>query len=119
MALGAAGCVVAYPDIVWSQMVAEILGNSSTNQGRQQFTRLTIGTAEDDLSFDRQGRVVVPQKLREAAGLKEKVLVVGCLDRLEIWSQSEWQKYEADPEGYGKGRREAVERAHRQMTGRE
>ncbi|HXH61587.1 MAG TPA: hypothetical protein VNI20_09530 [Fimbriimonadaceae bacterium] len=119
MALGSTGCVIAYPLPVWEQMVAEIMQNPSTNQARQHYTRLIIGTAEDDLKCDRQGRVVVPQKLRDAARLVDKVVVVGCLDRLEIWAKAEWEKYESDPDGYGRERREAVDRAYRQMTGKD
>lgn len=119
MALGATGCVVAYPEPVWAQMVAEILSNPSTNQGRQEFTRLTIGTAEDDLVFDKQGRVVVPLKLRESAGLNDRVKIVGCLDRLEIWNADEWAKYDTNPTEYAKQRRETFDRAYRQMTGGE
>ena len=119
MSLGDAGCAVAYPELVWARLLHEILANPSTNQGRQQYTRLVVATAEDDLVFDKQGRVVVPQKLRDAAKLKDKVMVVGCLDRLEIWSKEEWSKYEKDPEGYGRERREAIERAEQKMVGKE
>ena len=119
MALGATGCVVVYPELVWGRMVAEILGNSSTNQGRQRFTRLMVGSAEDDMRFDRQGRVVVPQKLRDAAKLTDAVLVVGCVDRLEIWAADEWVTYQADTEGYARDRQQAFDRAHRQMLGGE
>lgn len=117
MALGATGCVVVYPELVWDKMVAEILENPSTNQGRQRFTRLMVGSAEDDMRFDRQGRVVVPQKLRESAKLVSDVLVIGCLDRLEIWAADEWATYQADTEAYAFDRQQAVDRAHRQMTG--
>lgn len=119
MALGSAGCLVVYPELVWSRMVAEILSNPSTNQGRQRFTRFMVGSAEDEMRFDRQGRVVVPQKLREAAKLTNSVLVIGCLDRLEIWATDEWAAYQADTEGYARDRQQAVDRAHRQMTGGE
>ena len=119
MALGDAGCAVAFPEAVWMRLYREVMKAPSTNQGRQQYSRLVLATATDDLGFDKQGRVVVPQKLREDARLKDKVMVVGCGDRIEIWAKEEWSKYDKDPEGYGRERREAIQRAEREMTGKE
>ena len=119
MALGETGCIVAYPQETWHKVLSEIASNPSTNQGRQQFARMTTGTAEDELKFDKQGRVVIPQKLREAANITDKVVLVGCLDRLEIWSKDEHDAYEADMDSYGSDRREAMDRAHKQMTGKD
>jgi MraZ protein len=119
MALGPTGCLVAYTIEAWNKEVAEVIANPSTNLGRQQYARMLSGSAADDLRFDKQGRVVVPQRLRELAGLKDKVLIVGCIDRMEIWSAEAWREYENDPDGYGKERREAFVRAERQMIGKE
>ena len=116
VALGSVGCLVAYPEAVWEQMVANILEREN-NQGREQYTRLMLGTADDELKFDAQGRVVVPQRLRELAQLKEKVLLVGCGDRVEIWARTEWEKYSDHPDTYGQQRREAIERAEAKMRG--
>ena len=119
ISLGDTGCLVAYPAETWEQMVTEILSNSSINQGRQQYARLVVGSAEDELNFDRQGRIVIPIKLREAAKLRGKVVLVGLLDRMEIWAKEEYESFHADPDGYGRERREAIERAYMKMTGRD
>jgi MraZ protein len=118
MALGTVGCLVAYPEDRWEQMVEQILSFDSINQGREQYTRLVLGLADDDLKFDQQGRVVIPQKLRDLARLKDKVMLVGCGDRLEIWSRSEWEQYNEYPDTYGQKRREAIEKAYQQMVAR-
>ncbi len=117
VALGAVGCLVAYPDAVWNGMVEEILSHDSINQGREQYTRLVLGLAEDELKFDSQGRFVIPQKLRDLAQLKDRVLLVGCGDRLEIWARQEWEKYNDDPDHYGIKRRASIEKAYSQMKG--
>lgn len=114
---GTRGCLAAYPVGVWERMLEEILQYDSINAGREQYTRLVLGTAEDDLKFDAQGRVVVPQKMREAAKLKDKVLLVGCLDRVEIWAREEYELFQQDPESYGRQRREAVAKAYNEMVG--
>jgi MraZ protein len=118
MALGAVGCLVAYPEERWEQIVENILSYDSINQGREQYTRLILGLADDELKFDQQGRVVIPQKLRELARLSDKVMLVGCGDRLEIWARQEWEQYNQYPDTYGQKRREAIEKAYQQMVGR-
>jgi len=97
-------------------MVSSVLQMDRLNQGTQQYTRLVFGLADDDLRFDAQGRVVVPQKLRDLAGLKDKVLLIGALDRLEIWAKSEYEKFQENPDTYGEARRKAVADAYDQMT---
>lgn len=118
IAVGEVGCLVAYPEEVWQRKVAEMLSFDSLNQGRQQYTRLFLGYADDELKFDQQGRVVVPQKLRDIAKLSDKVLLVGCGDRLEIWAKDEYERFQEDTEGYGAKRREALAKAHGQMVGK-
>lgn len=121
IAFGAAGCLVAYPKLIWDGKLEEIFGDESAHsQGRDQYTRLFLGLADDELKFDGQGRVVLPQKMRDIARLKEKdkVLLVGCGDRVEIWAVGEWDKYNEDPSGYGVNRRAAIESAYNLMVGR-
>jgi MraZ protein len=117
MALGNLGCLVAYPEAVWRRMFDEIMQYSYINQGRQQYTRLVLGLADDDLKFDTQGRVVVPQKLRDLSKLNREVLIVGCGDRVEIWAKEEWDDFNKNQESYAQKRREAIEQAYLQMTG--
>ena len=46
--------------------------------------------------MDKQGRVLVPSVLREIAGLNKEVVLVGVLNRIEIWSKERWQENEYD-----------------------
>lgn len=119
LALGEVGCLVAYPEAIWNQMVSQVLAKDSLNLGRQMFTRLVFGLAEDDLKFDQQGRLVIPQKLRGLAKLKDRVVLVGCVDRLEIWAGAEHDQYLDDPKNYGDRRRQAILDAQRLMNSTE
>jgi MraZ protein len=119
MAPGPTGCIVVYPIETWVKEVGEVMEASSTNLGRQQYTRLLSGNAHDDIKFDKQGRIVVPMKLRDMARLVEKVLIVGCIDRLEIWDASAWDQYQKDPDGYNRERLETFSHAKRQMDGKD
>lgn len=115
MCLGDNGCIYAYPGWRWQKICEDIESHDITNQGTVEYTRMVMGTAEDDLEFDGQGRVVIPRKLRELANLKDKVLIVGCLIRLEIWADEEFRLYELNREDYGKERRERIKENYREM----
>ena len=117
MCLGDNGCLYAYPADVWEPMAAEVLSHDRTNQGRQVYTRLVLGTAVDELNFDGQGRAVVPRMLREMAKLKDRIVLIGCGDRLEIWAEEELQKHDASPASYGRERADLINEARRQMRG--
>jgi MraZ protein len=118
VALGDVGCLCAYPKARWRDLVREIMQYDPINQGRQQYTRLVLGTADDDLDCDAQGRVVVPARLRKLAELENEVVIVGCGDRLEIWGKLQWAEYNKYPETYGQQRRQAIEKAYNLMVGR-
>ena len=119
LAFGSVGCLTAYPKVAWDALVEQILSHDPINFGREQYTRLVLGLAEDELRFDTGGRVVVPQRMRELAKLKEKgtVMLVGCGDRVEIWSEEEYKSYNKAPDEYGRDRREAIERSYKSMLG--
>ena len=40
--------------------------------------------------MDKQGRIVIPQKLREHAGLEKDVMIIGASSRAEIWDKERW-----------------------------
>lgn len=115
--LGTVGCLVAYPAASWEKVMEEVFSHEAINQGREQYARLVLGLADDDVRFDAQGRAVIPQKLRELAKLKDKVKLIGLGDRLEIWAAAEYAKYLKNPDGYGKERKEAIEAAYKKMKG--
>ena len=78
------------------QRTVAALPVSSSNA--RQFTRFLMSGAHDD-EPDAQGRVALPQHLREYAGLKGDAVVVGANDHLEIWAPQAWREYLADSEG--------------------
>ena len=115
MCLGDNGCCIyAYPADIWTPLTEDVLKYDPTSQGRQTYTREVLGSAVDDLNFDVQGRAVIPRKLREDAKIKDKILLIGCGDRVEIWAEEELQKFKLDP-NYGKTRADMIKDARRQM----
>ena len=48
-------------------------------------------SATQELDMDRQGRLMVPARMREFAGLESDVMVIGVFDRVELWNPARWQ----------------------------
>lgn len=115
MAIGELGCICVYPEARWQERCNQIEQYDPINQGRQQFARIFFKHSDDDLTCDAQGRVVIPQKLRELGKLDEKVLLVGCYDHIEIWDPNEFAQYELYPDTYAKETRDALLKAYQMM----
>ena len=63
-----------------------------TSEEARKYLRLFLSGASDDTP-DKQGRVLVPQLLREYAGLTKELVIIGVGSRAEIWDASSWQEY--------------------------
>jgi MraZ protein len=50
-------------------------------------------SSADEVRLDGQGRVTIPQRLREAVGIKKAVVVLGVRERMEIWDREEYERY--------------------------
>jgi len=115
--LGANGCVVILPEWHWLELQQWLYQAPKENAGAQEYKRMVFGEAQDSLRFDAQGRLVIPQRLRELARLKQKVKLVGAFDRVEVWDEDEYRQFLENPDEYGKDRRLRLERALRLMQG--
>jgi MraZ protein len=70
----------------------------TVRRGRQ-YTR-AFGAGALDQVPDKQGRIQLPEKLRQFAGLDKDVVVVGALDHIEIWSTDAWSAEAAEADEY-------------------
>ena len=69
------------------------------NSGRDDRNMSRMWAASShELDIDRQGRMAIPQQLREYASLEGEVLVVGAIDRVELWNGTAWTEKVA-PQG--------------------
>lgn len=117
--VGPKGCLEAYPAQIFNGMVTRLLGQDALNEGVSEYTALLLGSADDDLKFDGQGRVVIPQKMRVKAGIDKHVVIVGCGNRCEIWDRTKYEEYQKDPLGYRKDERKVWRTAKKLMDGGE
>lgn len=88
---GLDGCLFIYPVDEWKAFEQKLRALPLTNKNARTFSRFFVaGAAMCEL--DRQGRVLVPQTLREFAGLEKDVVLTGNLDRIEVWSKDKWSE---------------------------
>ncbi len=90
-------CLFVYPMKVWEE-IASKLGNLPVGEsGTRSFIRLMLSGAVDT-ELDSQGRVLLPEYLKNDAALKKEVTIVGVYNRLEIWDEDAWKKYKQNAE---------------------
>ena len=82
-------CLLIYPLPTWETIEREIQELPSLNPAVRRFQRLLIGYASD-LEFDASGRVLLPQSLREYASLQKKLVLVGQVNKMELWDEAAW-----------------------------
>jgi MraZ protein len=82
-------CLVIYPLPEWERIEKDIQGLPALNPAVKRFQRLMLGYASD-LELDGNGRMLLPQSLREYAQLEKKLVLVGQGNKLEIWSEALW-----------------------------
>ena len=93
-------CLFLFPEDEWRTQEAKFRALSFTKQEARRFNRFYFSGASE-LTCDRQGRVLIPPYLKEYAGIKRDVMLVGVSNRIEIWDQEEWKKfYEQFKENY-------------------
>lgn len=83
------GGLMAYPIAEWVALEKRILALEETSPAMWRFKRYFVGSAVE-CQLDRQGRVVIPQPLKESAGLEKEIILVGVLNHFEIWAKERW-----------------------------
>lgn len=84
-------CLFIYSADEWAKLVSKI--------NDQPFIKIAslqrhMFSGASEVEYDAQGRVLIPQVLREYAGLKEseQAIIIGASNRVEIWNPTEWEK---------------------------
>jgi MraZ protein len=94
---GIEDCLVVYTEKEWKVM-SEKLGSLPISQTEaRSFARIILGSAME-VSFDKLGRILVPDYLKDIAGLKKEAIICGLSNRLEIWDKKKWDIYKGKAE---------------------
>lgn len=100
MARGQERCVYLFPQAEFRRVAMQIQHTSLGNKAAREYLRVLLSGAVDQTP-DKQGRVLVPQMLRDYAKLGNDIVVIGVGTRAEIWDKQAWEQYLADNEqGY-------------------
>ncbi len=81
-----------YPLEVWEQKARELDAAIVDPRQRRLVERRFFGMAFE-AELDAQGRIVIPAKFRQYAGLNGEAMVIGARDRFEVWSTERWEAY--------------------------
>lgn len=90
-------CLFIFSLSEWENLAKKINDLPLAQANSRAFSRLMLAGAMD-VKVDVQGRVLVPDYLREYAGIKKQVIVAGVYNRAEIWDEAAWNEYKARTE---------------------
>jgi MraZ protein len=91
-------CLFVYPVGEWKKFSDKLAGLSIGSSEGRAFSRALLGGATET-DVDASGRVLVPDHLKNYAGLATKVVVAGIHNRIELWNEESWNTYTSQVEG--------------------
>jgi MraZ protein len=94
---GMDSCLFVYPAAAWQKLVEKLAGMSVGKSDTRSFVRLMLAGAQE-VEIDAMGRALIPDHLKEYAGLRKKIIVAGVFDRLEVWDEEKWMHYKQTAE---------------------
>ncbi len=86
------GCAALHPNEEWEKLTSQVEALPFTDDRSRKLRRLLYGAAFE-VKLDRQGRFVLPQKLRDLARIETEVVLVGAGNRIELWSPERWSEF--------------------------
>ena len=86
---GLDGCLFAYAEEEWSAFEEKLYALPISNPSARKFSRFFLASA-GRCEIDKMGRILLPQKLRDMAGLSKDVILAGVGNRIEIWDKDKW-----------------------------
>jgi MraZ protein len=90
-------CLFVFTVKEWDAIAEKLASTSMLQADTRSFNRYLLGGATE-VSVDALGRILVPDFLKDRAGLSGKVAIVGVHSRVELWDETVWKKYKKDVE---------------------
>jgi MraZ protein len=84
-------CLLIYPQEEWTRLEEKVRQFPKTQEEVKIFMRRVISSAQE-VELDKQGRILVPASLREDAGLTSDIVIVGQVEKIELWDRREWDE---------------------------
>jgi len=94
---GLDSCLVIYPIKEWDKMARKLESLPTSQIEARNFTRIMLSGASE-VEFDKLGRILIPDFLKNYADLKKNASILGLSNRIEIWDEEKWQEYKKKSE---------------------
>ena len=98
LVLGANGVLCLYPERYFERIVLSVAPGGTAPDEAVAFERMSFALASK-IELDGQGRLLLNEKLRKRAGLKDDITLVGVRDHIELWNSGDWETYLTDHMG--------------------
>ena len=85
-------CLFMYPEKQWEKIAAKLAELPMGQSDTRALSRFMLSGAVES-EVDGAGRILIPDFLKEFAGLKGKVILAGVHERIEIWNEKQWDEY--------------------------
>ena len=95
LVMGANGILCLYPEKYFQQIVLAGAPGTAAPDEAVAFERLSFALTSR-VELDRQGRLLLGEKLRRRVKLKNNLTLVGVRDHIELWNSEDWEKYVGD-----------------------
>jgi MraZ protein len=92
---GLDSCLFAYSKDEWSSLENKLKALPFTDKDVRAFIRFFFAGASE-CEVDKQGRILIPQNLREYAEFDKDIYVIGVSTRVEIWDKNKWENYSSN-----------------------
>lgn len=91
---GLDACLFMYPEKAWEK-IAKKLSELPIGQGDTRALSRFMLSGAVEVEVDAAGRILIPDFLKEFAGLRGKVVLAGVAERVEIWNEKLWEGYKS------------------------
>jgi len=95
LVLGANGILCLYPEKCFERIMLSVAPSATAPDEAVAFERVSFALSSK-VELDNQGRLLLNEKLRKRAGLKEDITLVGVRDHIELWNTDDWEQYLSD-----------------------
>jgi len=89
---GLDGCLFLVSQEAWEKLEDKLKSLPFTKKQARSFNRLYFSGASE-IDIDIQGRITLPEYLKEFAQIQREVVIIGVADRIEIWGKDRWDKF--------------------------
>lgn len=101
LTIGFETCIFGFTEKIWEEVTKPELSRPLFSDREGRDLRRKMYSEAVNLELDSQGRCVLPQRMLDFGGIKEKLVIIGAGDHFEIWENKRWEEYRAGMRGSG------------------